>query len=158
MIVLGIDPGVERIGFAVLSNSKHQSKNINYLHSGIIITAKNSKKEQRFLTIYNDIQKVVAKYRPNCLILEEIFYSKNVKTATSVAQAQGVIYLLAGQLNLPLYTLTPNSIKLAVTGYGNADKRAVQKMVTLQLAIPKKKRLDDEYDAIACAFSHLLIN
>lgn len=158
MIILGIDPGVERVGFAVLKKDSKQASKVEHIHSGTIVTKKSHKKEQRFLTIYVKLESVVRKYRPDCLIIEELFYSKNTKTAIPVAQAQGIVYLVASKNKLPVYTLAPNTIKLAVTGYGNADKHAIKKMIDLQISISKKSRLDDEYDAIACAFTYLLNN
>lgn len=155
MIILSIDPGVERVGFAILERESH-SKAINCLHSGMVLTEKTSTREERFAIIFEHVSKFIDQYRPDCLVIEELFYSKNVKTAISVAQAQGLLYLAAAQHSIPLHSLPPNTIKMRVTGYGNADKRAVQKMVELQIKLPKKKRIDDEYDAIACGMAYLL--
>jgi crossover junction endodeoxyribonuclease RuvC len=80
-----------------------------------------------------------------------------VTTAIAVAQVQGIVYLTAFQNSIPAFEIAPNTIKSVVTGYGQADKKAIQKMVEMQLALPKKKRLDDEYDAIACGYAHLLM-
>lgn len=156
MIILGIDPGVERIGFALLEKKPGISSHIKYIDSGTIFTNKAKSRSTRFLEIFNMLHNVVEKYRPNCLALEELYFSKNVSTATSVAQSQGVIYLLAAQSNIEVRTFAPNTIKMVVTGDGKADKNAVKKMVHLQLVIPEKKRIDDEYDAIACAMTCLL--
>lgn len=153
MIVLAIDPGVERFGFAVLEKTQNT---IRYIFSGIIVTKKTLTHTRRLGQIYTDLTPLFAKYRPKQIVLERLFFSKNVTTALAVAQAQGIVYLLAHQNDIPVVEIAPNTIKSVVTGYGGADKKAIQKMLELQLTIPKAKRLDDEYDAIACGFAYLL--
>lgn len=155
MIILSIDPGVERVGFAILEKDLH-TKAINCLHSGLVITKKTVTREKRFVIIFEHVSKLIDQYRPDCLVIEELFYSKNVKTAIPVAQAQGLLYLAAATHAIPLHSLPPNTIKMRVTGYGNADKLAIKKMVDLQIKLPRKKRIDDEYDAIACGMAYLL--
>lgn len=155
MIILAIDPGVERLGIAILTK---KNATIACVTSNTIITSKNLTQTERIGRIFKEVTEVCQKYRPNQIVLERLFFAKNVKTAISVAQVQGVIHLIANQLDLKVTEIAPNAIKSAVTGYGNADKIAVKKMIDLQVALPKKKRFDDEYDAIACGFSYLLIN
>jgi len=154
MIILSIDPGVERLGIAILTKKK--DGRVTCEMSDTIITPKLSSQSARIGLIYRKISVICTKFRPNQIVLERLFFSKNAKTAISVAQVQGVIYLLGSQLCIPVGEIAPNAIKSAVTGYGMADKRAVKKMVDLQVILPKKKRLDDEYDAIACGFAFLL--
>jgi crossover junction endodeoxyribonuclease RuvC len=155
MIILSIDPGVERVGYAILEKDS-RTKAINCLHSGLVLTDKTLTREKRFVIIYDRVSKLIDQYRPDCLVIEELFYSKNVKTAIAVAQAQGLLYLAAAAHSISLHSLPPNTIKMRVTGYGNADKLAIKKMVDLQMKLTKKKRIDDEYDAIACGMAYLL--
>lgn len=155
MIVLAIDPGVERFGFAVLEKTHNT---IRYIHSGIIVTKKTLTHTRRLGQIYTDLTPLFAKYRPKQIVLERLFFSKNVTTALAVAQAQGIVYLLAHQNDIAVTEIAPNTIKSVVTGYGGADKKAIQKMIELQLDVPKKKRFDDEYDAIACGYAYLLLS
>lgn len=155
MIVLAIDPGVERFGFAVLEKTHNT---IRYLFSGIIVTKKTLTHTRRLGQIYTELGPLLAKYRPKQIVLERLFFSKNVTTALAVAQAQGIVYLLADQYDIPITEIAPNTIKSVVAGYGSADKKAVQKMIELQLKVPQRKRFDDEYDAIACGYAHLLLN
>lgn len=155
MIVLAIDPGVERFGFAVLEKTQNT---IRYIFSGIIVTKKTLTHTRRLGQIYTDLTPILAKYRPKQIVLERLFFSKNVTTALAVAQAQGIVYLLAHQNDIAVTEIAPNTIKSVVTGYGGADKKAIQKMIELQLDVPKKKRFDDEYDAIACGYAYLLLS
>lgn len=154
MIILSIDPGVERLGIAILTKKKDAT--IACIMSDTIITSKGLTQSHRIGRIFEEISRICQKFRPNQIVLERLFFAKNVKTAISVAQVQGIIYLVGYQLNIKVSEIAPNAIKSAVTGYGNADKKAVKKMIDLQLILPKKKRLDDEYDAIACGYAHLL--
>ncbi len=154
MIILAIDPGVERLGIAILTKKKDAI--IACEMSDTIVTAKNLTQSERIGKIYEEMINVCQKFRPNQIVLERLFFAKNVKTAIAVAQVQGVIHLLGFQREIPVIEIAPNTIKSAVTGYGNADKRAVKKMIDLQVELSKKKRLDDEYDAIACGYAYLL--
>lgn len=153
MIILAIDPGVERLGVAILEK---KDATIACKISTTIITSKKNAQKDRIGLIHNEIIKICNKYRPNQIVLERLFFAKNVKTAISVAQVQGVVYLVGFQRGIEVTELAPNAIKAAVTGYGSADKIAMKKMVDLQVALPKKRRLDDEYDAIACGYAFLL--
>ncbi|PIV08002.1 hypothetical protein COS52_05005 [Candidatus Roizmanbacteria bacterium CG03_land_8_20_14_0_80_39_12] len=154
MIILAIDPGVERLGVAILTKKKHAI--ITCEMSDTIITPKLSSQSARIGLIYRKISAICTKFRPNQIVLERVFFAKNVKTAVAVAQVQGIIYLLGHKLKLEVTEITPNELKSAVTGYGGADKIAIKKMVDLQIKLQRKKRLDDEYDAIACGFAYLL--
>ncbi|MFZ2206906.1 MAG: crossover junction endodeoxyribonuclease RuvC [Microgenomates group bacterium] len=153
MIVLAIDPGVERFGFALLEKV---NGTIRYISSGVIVTKKTLSHAKRVGQIYSELLPLLKKYRPKQIVFERLFFSKNVTTAIAVAQVQGIVYLTAFQNNIPAFEIAPNTIKSVVTGYGQADKKAVQKMVEMQLTLPKRKRLDDEYDAIACGYAYLL--
>ena len=151
MIILSIDPGVERIGFAVFNKS---DKATTLLESGTIETSKKDSQSERILALSTFLEKIIKKSKPDVLVMERLFFFKNEKTVIAVAQAQGAILLLAAESKIPVYYLTPPQIKLAITGYGNADKKGVQKMIELQIKLPKKKRLDDEIDAIACGYTY----
>jgi crossover junction endodeoxyribonuclease RuvC len=154
MIILSIDPGVERLGVAILSKKK--DGRIACEMSDTIITPRSTSQSRRIGHIYREISNICTKFRPNQIVIERLFFAKNVKTAISVAQVQGALHLLGSQLDIEVTEIAPNAIKAAVTGYGQADKIAIKKMINLQVELPKKKRLDDEYDAIACGFAFLL--
>jgi crossover junction endodeoxyribonuclease RuvC len=156
MIILAIDPGVERLGIAILTKKKDAKIACEMSHT--ITTEKNLSQTERIGQIFTEVSKICQKFRPEQIVLERIFFAKNVKTAIAVAQVQGVIHLLGYQMSINVTEIAPNAIKAAVTGYGNADKRAIKKMVDLQVVLAKRKRLDDEYDAIACGYAFLLTN
>lgn len=149
MIILSIDSGVEKTGYAIFNNKK-------YLVSGLIKTSKNTPQEKRLEKIYLSLKEIIKKYKPDIIVIEKLFFFHNQKTAIAVSQAQGVILLLASQNKIKVDYLTPLQIKQIITGYGQADKKSVQKMLKLELGL--KVNQDDEADAVACGMAYLLIN
>lgn len=145
MIILSLDSGIERTGYAVFKNKK-------YVSSALIKTSKNKSTEIRLEEIYSQLKIVFKKYKPEILVVEQLFFFKNQKTFIRVAQTQGVALLLAAQNKIKVEFLTPLQIKQTVTGYGQADKKSVQKMLKLELQIDIKQ--DDESDAIACGYAY----
>ena len=149
MIILSLDSGIERTGYAVFNNKK-------YVTSALINTSKNESTEIRLEEIFSKLKAIFKKYKPEILIVEQLFFFKNQKTFIRVAQAQGVALLLAAQNKIRVKFLTPLQIKQTVTGYGKADKKSIQKMIKLELQIDIKQ--DDEADAIACGLAYIYIN
>ena len=149
MTILSIDSGIERTGFAVFKDKK-------YMISALIKTSKNDSTDIRLDEIYSKIKLVVKKYKPDIIVLEQLFFFKNQKTFIRVAQAQGVILLLAAQNKIKTAFLTPLQIKQIITGYGQADKKSVQKMIRLETGIDLKQ--DDEADAVACGMAYIYLN
>ncbi len=149
MKILAIDSGVERTGYSVFEKDR-------YIVSGLIKTSKTYKKEYRLRSIYEDLKKLIARYNPRIVVIEQLFFLRNQKTAISVSQAQGVVLLLAAQNNIAVEFLTPLQIKQTITGYGQADKRSVQKMLKLTLGLSIKQ--DDEADAVACGLAYCYLN
>lgn len=158
MIILAVDSGLEKNGYAFIDKNKTHTNGFKLETSGLIKTEKNECKELRLKKIYHEFAKLIKKYKPQTLIIEQLFFFKNLKTAIAVAQAQGVLLLLAGQNNIPVHTLTPLQIKQTITGYGQADKKSVQKMLDLTLNIKSKISYDDVSDAIACGVAYCYLN
>lgn len=152
MKVISIDPGYERCGIAVLEKQKG---NEVLLHSECVRTDKNLPFSERLLIIGKSVEKVIKEYKPESLALETLYFSKNTKTAISVAEARGVITYAAACSDIPLFEYSPAAIKIAVTGMGNADKRQVMDMVPKLISLPEREMLDDEVDAIALGITHL---
>lgn len=152
LLVLGIDPGLKNIGFAVVEQSKSGCKPIEY---GVIVTDSAEKKEKRLLFIYEELMKIVAKFRPDEAAMEALYFARNVTSALSVAEAKGVIALAAAKNDIPLSEYKPNEIKKAVSGSANADKKTVEKYVRLLLHIKEEIKVDHTSDALACALTHL---
>lgn len=150
-IILAIDPGYDRCGIAIIEGGTKSA----VLYSACIETSKKDTHEQRLADVYSTLESVVAKWHPDTLALETLFFSVNKKTALKVAEARGVVLLLAGTHRLPLVELSPQAVKLSMTGIGNATKEQVQKMVGLVLKQDISKKLDDEVDAIAIGLAAL---
>ena len=153
MILLAIDPGVEKVGYSVFDKKK-ELRSFKYVTSGLIKTSRKLTQGKRLQEIYEMLLSVLAQYKAEHIVMEQLFFAKNVKTAISVAQAQGVIELLSAKQNIPLSYLTPNEIKATITGYGNADKKAIKKMIDLTLSEKIDILDDDQSDAIACGLAY----
>jgi crossover junction endodeoxyribonuclease RuvC len=152
MKVLGIDPGTGRLGWAVLEKTGGKEKLLEY---GCVETVAHTALGIRLAKIFTDLNKVIAIHQPNEAAMEELFFSKNITTAISVSHARGVALLATTLAGLPTAGYTPNQIKQAVTGYGKADKKQVQKMVGMILGIKETIKPDDAADAVAVALTHL---
>lgn len=150
MRILGIDPGTGLLGFGVIDASLQP----RLIDAGVIRTKVHQPESERLLIIYNGLREIVAATKPQMLSVEKLFFARNVTTAMSVAQARGVVLLVAQQHNLPIYEYTPMQIKQSLTGYGKADKKQMQEMVRLMLNLRETPKPDDAADAIAAALTH----
>jgi crossover junction endodeoxyribonuclease RuvC len=119
------------------------------VHSQCITTDKKDSRPIRLAAIFHELEKAIVEYKPDAIALETLFFSVNKKTVIGVAEARGIAVTLAGLHGVPLIELSPQEVKIAMTGIGNADKTAVQKMVALTLKVDISQKLDDEIDAIA---------
>jgi len=155
MIILGIDPGTTRVGYAVIE--KKDSDNLNLLTCGCL-ESKNKEQKDRLSDASNLISDLILKYHPEVLSIEKLFFAKNTKTALAVAEARGVIINSANSLNLNIREFTPLEIKVAITGYGKAEKEQVKKMVCRILKLKKIPKLDDASDALAIALTACYTN
>ncbi len=151
MKVLAIDPGFDRLGIAILEGNYSKS---NLLYSTCIKPPKGEHYE-RLAHVFLAVTEAIKKNNPDLLAIEKLFFSTNRKTALKVAEARGAILSAAGVLKIPVSEYSPQSVKLAVTGYGSADKKAVMFMVPKLVQMDDVKRLDDEYDAIALGIAAL---
>lgn len=154
MIILGIDPGIATVGYGVLDNGR-KSICVDY---GIISTPKDMDTPQRLVIIASALEELIHKYRPDAVAVEELFVSKNVKTAINVSHARGVILYTAIKAGCKLYEYTPLQIKQGLTGYGRADKSQIQQMVKMLLCLKQTPKPDDAADALAVALCHLQTN
>lgn len=150
--ILAIDPGFARIGVAILEKDKTGDK---LLFSCCLSTDKKLEKPDRLAIIANFIEKKINEFKPDAVAIEDLFFSKNQKTALGVAEARGVILAEASKKNLKVFQYKPREIKIAVTGYGAGDKKQVTEMVKRLLKMDDGEKLDDEYDAIAIGLTHL---
>ncbi len=158
MIILSVDSGVEKTGYAVFEKSSNGTSDFKYITSGLIKTSQTKTTEQRLLQIYKELSKLTTTYNPQTIVIEQIFFFKNQKTIIKVSQAQGVVMLLAAEKEIKAEFLTPLQIKSIVTGYGQSDKKSVQKMLKLTLHLDKELKQDDQADAIACGLAYCYLN
>ncbi|MCX6787417.1 MAG: crossover junction endodeoxyribonuclease RuvC [Candidatus Kaiserbacteria bacterium] len=151
MKILAIDPGYDRLGIAVIEGNPSRP---TLLWSDCVMPDKGPI-AQRLAHIANAVAEAIKNYAPDALALETLFFSVNKKTALGVAEARGAILAVAGSASLPVIECSPQQVKLAVTGYGAAQKSAIANMIPQLLTLPQKKRLDDELDAIAIGITAL---
>jgi crossover junction endodeoxyribonuclease RuvC len=149
MLILGIDPGTDIIGYGLIEAER--GRNCRLKTFGCIKTAAGLPTAQRLGDLHSALTKIIKKYRPDAMAVEDIFFFKNLKTAVKVSQARGVILLAGQQCRLPLYEFTPLQVKQALTGYGRAEKKQIQQMVKAVLGLDDLPRPDDAADALAIA-------
>jgi crossover junction endodeoxyribonuclease RuvC len=149
-IILGIDPGLADTGYGLIIK---EGQKIKFLACGSIKTPAKTDFIKRLKTIHAELIKIIEKYRPDKAAVEQLFFCKNVKTALLVGQARGVCLMTIAEHNLPIFEYTPLQIKLALTSYGQADKRQVGAMVKLLLNLKTIPTPDDAADALAIAIT-----
>lgn len=152
MIVLGIDPGYERMGYGVV---QRQGSRLTAEKFGLIETPRIDL-PTRLKLLHDGLLELITEWRPDALATEKLLFSVNRKTAIDVAKALGVVLLCGSLQGLEVYEYSPPEIKLSVVGVGNAEKKQVQYMVTKLLALEKVPRPDDVADALAIACCHAL--
>ncbi|MEA4910870.1 Crossover junction endodeoxyribonuclease RuvC [bioreactor metagenome] len=152
--ILGIDPGYDRLGVCVLEKISNTEYKI--LYSVCLESNRKEEISERIFKFGKELKKIILKYKPTELAIEKLFFTTNQKTVMGVSEARGAIIYLSQDLGLKIYEYTPLQIKIAVTGYGKADKNQVYFMLQkiLKLKDSQAKKLDDEYDAIAVAYTH----
>lgn len=152
MKILGIDPGYERLGIAVLEKNKGERKE-RILHSDCFKTSAKLPLTERLFLLGTEVNSIIQKYKPEKLAIEKLYFENNQKTAMGVSEARGAILFVARKAGLEILEYTPLQIKNAVTGYGKATKEQVHMMVSKLIELPKSIKQDDEIDAIAVALT-----
>lgn len=150
-MILGIDPGIATVGFGVVdfSNQKYR-----LVRCGVITTPAHTPLSERLETIFNDLNELIAAFRPDAAAIEELFFNTNITTGISVAHGRGVILLACRMAELPIYEYTPLQVKQAVVGYGRAEKHQVMDMVKRLCSLHAPPKPDDAADAVALALCH----
>lgn len=156
MRILGIDPGTGICGFGVIEVK--QTGRAKMIDNGVIATPPHTPLSERLLDIYESMHEIIKLNKPDCVSIEKLFFTKNVTTGISVAEARGVVLLVCKQHELPTFEYTPNEIKKTMTGYGSADKKQMQEMVKLHLDLTSAPKPDDAADALAAAITHSLMH
>lgn len=151
MRILGIDPGVATIGFGLVEADRAQVHMVTY---GAITTPAGLPLSRRLYQIDRDMEELIGKLKPDVMAVEELFFNTNLTTGIAVAHGRGVILCATEKCGVPLYEYTPGQVKLAVTGYGKAEKRQVMDMTRRLLHLKAVPRPDDAADALALALCH----
>jgi len=150
-VILGIDPGYAIMGWGVIRTNGSESECLGY---GVIETHVSEEMGQRLAIINRELEKIIAKFQPTDIAIEELFFGKNTKTAIKVAHARGIVLMRAVEHTGRIFEYKPSQIKQAVVGVGNADKAQIQYMVQRILNLKEKPKPDDAADALAIALTH----
>jgi crossover junction endodeoxyribonuclease RuvC len=151
VLILGVDPGTAITGFGLVS---YEGNHLKKVTCGAIRTGPEKSLASRLHHIFLEILKIIDQYKPDAVAIEELFFNKNVRTALAVGQARGVILLAAATAGYEVAEYTPLQVKLAVTGYGRAEKMQIQEMVRILLCLTEIPKPDDVADALAIAICH----
>jgi crossover junction endodeoxyribonuclease RuvC len=154
MRILGIDPGLGRVGFGLLEITPKASSLYGPCQWGIIATSKDKSDGARLQEIHEDLTDLIAHLKPYCVSIERLFYFRNATTLVPVAQARGVILMVVERFGLPVSEYTPMQVKQAITGYGKSEKAEIQHTLIDLLSLEKKPTPDDAADGLALAVCH----
>lgn len=157
MRILGIDPGTGILGFGVIEVGDGNSAKFSMIDAGVVRTPAHTPHDERLEDIFNSLTEIIETTKPDVCSIERLFFSRNITTAMSVAEARGVALLVARQHKLPIFEYTPQQIKQTLTGYGKADKKQVQEMVRVQLGLKEVPKPDDCADALAAAITYAIM-
>lgn len=152
MRVLGLDPGTATTGYGVV---ELRGTRLTHITHGVITTAPGQPMERRLALIFDDVRRLLREFAPSAVALEQLYFTKNVTTGIAVAQARGVIALAVAQASLSIGEFSPREVKSAITGNGRADKRQMQDMVKILLALDTVPKPDDAADALGLAICQL---
>jgi len=149
MIVLGIDPGTARLGYGLL---RKRGSKLEHVAHGCFETPKTMPQAERLSYLHGKLGELIGLHAPELAGVEKLFFQKNAKTAMTVSEARGIVLLALRDRSIPISEFTPMQVKVAVTGYGSADKRQVQEMVKRLLVLKEIPKPDDAADALAIAY------
>lgn len=153
MIVLGLDPGIDRLGWAIIRETE---EGIELVHYGLITTDKSRDSAARFAEIAIDLQQLIHTHEPDIVYIEKLFFSINAKTAMLIAEARGVLKVTTALENLEIKELHPMQLKKKIVGTGKATKKEIQAAISSLFSIEEKFKTDDVADAIAIAYIGML--
>lgn len=154
MRILGIDPGTGILGFGVID---HDGRKARMVEAGVVRTKVHQPLDERLFEIHTALQDIISSVKPQIMSIEKLFFARNVTTAMSVSHARGVAMLAGKQGGLQIVEYTPLQIKQSITGYGKADKKQMQEMVRVLLALKDTPKPDDCADALAAALTHAAV-
>lgn len=153
MIVLGIDPGLARMGFGIVEGTRSAVARCRF---GCVLTPKEHAQADRLAFLEDELGRLIKTERPDRITIEKLFFQKNVRTALVVGEARGIALAAAARAKVPVIEVSPQDVKLAVTGYGAANKGQVQRMVQILFGLATVPQPDDAADALAIAYTGLV--
>ena len=162
MIIFGVDPGTATTGYGVIISEKSKSKfGVSLVDYGCIVTPKEQEMPMRLFSIQKDLQRLLKQFKPDCMVVEQLFFGINSRTAMTVGQARGVVLSTAAGYRIPIFEYQGLHVKHTLTGSGKADKKEIQKYVMKylnkrKLKKPKNGYIDDAADALAVAICHVI--
>ena len=151
MVILGIDPGTATTGYGIV---RKDGNRLTHIASGAILTDKTAEMPDRLLAIYTQLNRLLDVHEPDVMVTEQLFFGKNATTALQVGRTIGIVVLAAAQRGTPWIEYRPSEVKMAVVGYGSAEKKQVQYMVKQLLHLETVPKPDDAADALALAICH----
>ena len=151
MIILGIDPGTATTGFSIIKDEKGKQELLDF---GVVSTGKRHRSEVRLKNLFDDLTKIIKKWKPEEMAVELLFFNSNAKTVLAVGEAKGVVKLAGAKSKLPVFEYTPLQVKMALTGYGRAEKSQVARMVQKLFKLKSLPKPDDAADAVAIGLCH----
>lgn len=156
MTILGVDPGTATTGWGVVRNLKGNA--LECVSYNCIITPKEKKPGERLVLLEKELLQVLQDYKPDAVVVERLYFFKNLKTVMPVSEARGVILLAIAKKKLPVFEITPLQVKMAITGYGRADKKQMQRMVQQALKLSQIPKPDDAADALGLAIAGVFLS
>ena len=153
MKILGVDPGLARCGWGIVRKTEDGRQKTEAVDYGCVETGKELPMPERLNIISEELKKILQEHKPEVVAIEKLFFGANEKTALNVGQARGVIILTCQQFGIPISEYTPLQIKMALTGYGRADKQQIQRMVKMLLHLKEIPKPDDAADGLAIALT-----
>ncbi|MEA4882085.1 MAG: crossover junction endodeoxyribonuclease RuvC [Clostridia bacterium] len=152
MLVLGIDPGTATTGYGLV---RERCGKLECIGMGCVLTKAGTPLPERLESIFDQLSAIIADEKPDCAAVEKLFFNTNATSALAVGHARGVALLACQRAGLPVAEYTPLQVKLAVAGFGRADKKQIQSMVKLLMSLPEEPKPDDAADALAIAICHI---
>lgn len=152
VLAMGIDPGTAILGYGLV---REENRELSLVEFGAVRTASSLSMPERLCQLYDGLREIIRRQSPDVVVVEELFFSKNARTALAVGQARGAALLAAAKSDIQVREYTPLQVKQAVVGYGRATKEQVQEMVKVLLGLSAVPQPDDAADALAIAICHL---
>lgn len=153
MIILGIDPGTAKMGIGLVEVDNR--KKVTFIKSDVLVTHPDLEPENRLKFLYNELRSIIKEFSPDVIVIEQLFFNTNAKTAIAVGQARGICMLAAANSKIKIHNHTALEAKLQLTGYGRADKKEMQESVRKILGLSQVIKSDDANDAVAMALCYI---